>query len=604
MDKTIGQAIIDKSAFSGIWSAVIQDCIDTFGTGGHLVSIETEEEAVGINEWLERRGSGGSTFWTSGQYVITNQEYVWAASFGSPLTYTAWLEGQPSPFPNGRTRIALVHTNQFSAGWSSVDDTETLRYICEVNTTSITAPPVTGSSSPPTSTTPLPTTTTPTTTTPTTTTPTTTTLPPPDPVVPCTSTLDLIVVLDSSGSIGLDNYQTVKSFVANLSTAFTSHPETRFGLIVYSEGVETVIDLTSGQSTDEIVQAILSARYHAGPTPTDRGIAVAAESLRNNTRAKPQHLIVITDGISNQPDKTKEEADAARGHGIMLYALGITEFVSEMELLDITGGDVGKVFLAGNWDDLVYLMKSVSEALCPEGEDGSGPFSFDYLIGVDRFYNTPGDYVFLDLDLSQAIISQYAAAGRTVMCYVNVGAWEEWRLDAGNFPPEVIGSDALYPGEKWLDIRQTDVLIPLMRQRFMAAERKGCKGVDTDNLNGFEAQTGFSLTAEDQLVYNREIAAEIKNLGMLAGLKNDHSQVSELVGNFDFAVVQNCSATNNCAVLGTFISSGKPVFDIESTDEYTETTFLRNVCPLVEETGISFILKNDEMTQAFLVSCL
>jgi hypothetical protein len=398
----------------------------------------------------------------------------------------------------------------------------------------------------------------------------------------------------------------VKAFVANISTAFTSHPDTRFGLVVYSEGVETVIDLTSGQTTDEIVEAILSARYHAGPTPTDRGIATAAESLANNTRSKPQHLIVITDGISNQPDKTKEEADAARGHGINLYALGITEFVSETELLDIAGGDAGKVFLAGNWDDLVYLMKSVSEALCPpeDGDDNAGPFSFDYLIGVDRFYNTPGDYVFLDVDLSQAIISQYAASGRTVICYVNVGAWEEWRLDAGNFPPEVIGNDALYPGEKWLDIRQTNILLPLMRERFRAAERKGCKGVDTDNLNGFEAQTGFPLTAEDQLTYNRYIAAEIKVLGMLAGLKNDHSQIPELVGDFDFAVVQNCAATYNCAVLGTFISSGKPVFGIESTDEFTETTFLRNVCPLVNETRISFILKNDEMTQTFLVSCL
>ncbi|XP_021965721.1 collectin-12 [Folsomia candida] len=119
------------SAFSGIWQAAIQDCQDTFGPNGHLVSIESEAEASGLNEWIERRGSGGSSFWTSGQYVITSTTWMWASVFGSPLSYTAWMEGEPTQFPNGRHRISLVHVNQFSAGWKATLDSETMRYVCE-----------------------------------------------------------------------------------------------------------------------------------------------------------------------------------------------------------------------------------------------------------------------------------------------------------------------------------------------------------------------------------------------------------------------------------------------------------------------------------------
>ena len=56
-----------------------------------------------------------------------------------------------------------------------------------------------------------------------------------------------------------------------------------------------------------------------------------------------------------------------------------------------------------------------------------------------------------------------------------------------------------FPEERWLDIRRIDLLAPILRARIDACRAKGFDGVDPDNLNGFENDTGFPLTATDQL---------------------------------------------------------------------------------------------------------
>ncbi|XP_035716605.1 uncharacterized protein LOC118439415 [Folsomia candida] len=110
------------------------------------------------------------------------------------------------------------------------------------------------------------------------------------------------------------------------------------------------------------------------------------------------------------------------------------------------------------------------------------------------------------------------------------------RPDADNFPSRVLGNVA-WPGERWLDIRNTDVILPLMRERFRSAAAKGCHGIDADNMNAWLEDSGFPITEEEQLEYNIYIGQEIKVLGMLAGLKNAHQQAFSLLPYFDLVAV-------------------------------------------------------------------
>ncbi|MBX9393120.1 endo alpha-1,4 polygalactosaminidase [Streptomyces sp. TRM72054] len=166
-------------------------------------------------------------------------------------------------------------------------------------------------------------------------------------------------------------------------------------------------------------------------------------------------------------------------------------------------------------------------------------------------------------DTSKATVAALHDKGRKVICYLSTGAWEDWRPDAKKFPTSVIGEGNGWDGERWLDIRRTDVLGPLMAARMDMCRAKGFDAVEPDNMDGYRNRTGFPLTAADQLRYNRLIAGLAHERGMAVGLKNDLDQIPELVGDFDFAVNEQCAQYGECAALTPFIEAGKAVFHAE-----------------------------------------
>ncbi|HYI22389.1 MAG TPA: endo alpha-1,4 polygalactosaminidase, partial [Candidatus Limnocylindrales bacterium] len=154
--------------------------------------------------------------------------------------------------------------------------------------------------------------------------------------------------------------------------------------------------------------------------------------------------------------------------------------------------------------------------------------------------------------------------GRRVICYVNAGAWENWRPDADRYPAAVKGKrlDG-WPGERWLDVRRLDVLKPLLRDRLEICRAKGFDGVEFDNVDGYSNDTGFALRRADQLRFNRWLALAAHDHGLAVGLKNTLSLADELAPGFDFALLEQCFQYRECELAQPFIEAGKPVVDIE-----------------------------------------
>lgn len=204
----------------------------------------------------------------------------------------------------------------------------------------------------------------------------------------------------------------------------------------------------------------------------------------------------------------------------------------------------------------------------------------------------------LDLfDTPQAVIDQLHAEGRRVICYFSGGSWEDWRPDADQFPPQVLGNDLEgWPGEKWLDIRQLQVLGPIMAARLDLAVQKRCDAVDPDNMDGYTNSTGFPLSGADQLVYNTWMAAQAHARGLAVGLKNDLGQVQALVAHFDFAVNEQCFQYNECELLLPFVQTGKAVFVIE----YEGTP--AQVCPQLNALNFDALFKHLAL-DAWRVAC-
>jgi len=201
-----------------------------------------------------------------------------------------------------------------------------------------------------------------------------------------------------------------------------------------------------------------------------------------------------------------------------------------------------------------------------------------------------------DVDLFEApaeVIAELHARGRRAICYLSAGSFEEWRPDAESFPRELIGrAYAGWPGEWWLDIRQLEVLAPILKARLDLCRAKGFDGVETDNLDGYQAATGFALTAQDQLRFNRWLAAEAHARGLSIGLKNDPEQVMDLADDFDWALVEDCFAQGWCEAMAPFAAQGKLVVAVEYTDSVVDWP---GACSQARSLGFSILLKNREL---------
>lgn len=185
------------------------------------------------------------------------------------------------------------------------------------------------------------------------------------------------------------------------------------------------------------------------------------------------------------------------------------------------------------------------------------PRIFDIDLYVDG--EVAGDGSLLATDAVEAI----HARGGYAICYVSAGSWENWRPDAQQFPQEIRGEPNGWPGEKWLDIRAIDVLLPLMETRVEKCVEAGFDAIEFDNVDGYTNDTGFPLSGDDQLAYNGALAAVAHDHGLAAGLKNDLEQVADLVDDFDFAVNEQCRQYRECSLLKPFLDAGKRVLQIE-----------------------------------------
>lgn len=189
-------------------------------------------------------------------------------------------------------------------------------------------------------------------------------------------------------------------------------------------------------------------------------------------------------------------------------------------------------------------------------------------------------------DTDSSLVGELHQTGGHVACYISAGSWEDWRPDAGDFPEHVLGKELEgWPGERWLDIRALEDLVPIISARLDACAAKGFDAVDFDNVNGYLNPTGFPLKGEDQLAYNRWIATAAHERGLSVGLKNDGEQAAALEPYFDFAIVEQCFQYKECGLYRPFTRAGKAVLEVEY--ELARKEF----CPRAERLGFSAMRK-------------
>uniref|UniRef100_H0XP18 VWFA domain-containing protein n=1 Tax=Otolemur garnettii TaxID=30611 RepID=H0XP18_OTOGA len=184
---------------------------------------------------------------------------------------------------------------------------------------------------------------------------------------------DIVFLVDSSTSIGPQNFQKVKNFLYSAILGLDiSSDQVQVGLIQYSDNIYPAFQLNQYPLKSMVLEHIQNLPYHTGGTNTGS----ALEFIRTNylteatgSRAKdrvPQIVILVTDGESN--DEVQEAADHLKEDGVVVYVVGVN--VQDVQELQKIASEPFEKFLFNieNFNILQHFSGSILQTLCPAVE--------------------------------------------------------------------------------------------------------------------------------------------------------------------------------------------------------------------------------------------
>ncbi|OAG05914.1 endo alpha-1,4 polygalactosaminidase precursor [Paraphaeosphaeria sporulosa] len=190
------------------------------------------------------------------------------------------------------------------------------------------------------------------------------------------------------------------------------------------------------------------------------------------------------------------------------------------------------------------------------------------ILDKDATSVTP-DVAVYDIDLFDTpaeTIATLHRLGKKVICYFSGGSYEPRRPDSGDFKEEDMGKELDgWPGERWLKLGSENVR-GIMKKRVELAGKKGCDGVDPDNVDGFQNDNGLGLTAADSIAFMAYLSNLTVPLHLALGLKNAGDIIAEVLPIVHFSVNEQCVEESECDTFAPFVAADKPVFHIEYPD--------------------------------------
>ena len=237
-------------------------------------------------------------------------------------------------------------------------------------------------------------------------------------------------------------------------------------------------------------------------------------------------------------------------------------------------------------DDTGGIDVDICEAPAAGG-DCVTPDVFDIDLYVDTKVSGPGNFV-----VDTAAVDAIHAAGGHAVCYLDAGDAETFRPDYQRFVDFdkhcdgcLIGNpfSQVFPDEFFLNINndqgQRAFILKVNRDRVEKCAAAGFDGVEWDIIDTYEdPHSGFHISYRSQLMFNTRLANMAHSYGMSVAMKNDPSQVKDLLPYFDYAIVEQCFQYHFCSGNPSpgevaFVQAGKAVFEVEyrlTRDEFCD----------------------------------
>lgn len=193
-----------------------------------------------------------------------------------------------------------------------------------------------------------------------------------------TEVADIMFLLDGSGSISNDQFQSMLTFMVSLINDTDVGPSrVRIGAIMYANNPKLLFTLPEHTSKTALRSALSALKHPGGSTYTSKAVQFSKiyfgkEHGGRREDGVPQILMVITDGKATDaialPRTSRDVLDA----GINVYAIGVAGAIrSELETMT---GNKSTVYYVDNYASLHGIKKNLSQAICNISKPGTPIF--------------------------------------------------------------------------------------------------------------------------------------------------------------------------------------------------------------------------------------
>ncbi|KAK3739519.1 hypothetical protein QZH41_016191, partial [Actinostola sp. cb2023] len=190
----------------------------------------------------------------------------------------------------------------------------------------------------------------------------------------CQTSLDLAFILDTSGSVGRDNFDKIKTFVKHVIDFFNIGPKgTHVAVVTYSTFAVVEFQLNTHTTKTALKKAVNQIYYRAGWTYTADAIELTTEKVfatkfgMRPDKGIPKVTVLLTDGFSSGWG-VSSAANAIKKLGVNMFCIGVGGRTNKPELRDIASDpDSTHVFSLVNFNDLSVWVDKLSAVSCDEG---------------------------------------------------------------------------------------------------------------------------------------------------------------------------------------------------------------------------------------------
>ena len=199
----------------------------------------------------------------------------------------------------------------------------------------------------------------------------------------CQAPLDLIFLLDASGSVGASNYLKEKEFIKIVVSRYDLETINQAAVIVFSTQASNVVPLGSKKTLVSFASSVDNIPYDQGWTRIDLALRLAYDEYfsAHNSNETQKLVILLTDGkqtrgnLSTSYIPIEDTAKILRSKSARIFAVAIGHSVdiSAMRMVTERNEDIFRIM---EFNDLVAKADVISKTSCVDARKSTPIFTF------------------------------------------------------------------------------------------------------------------------------------------------------------------------------------------------------------------------------------